>query len=61
MKRYLKSRGSGVLDSILSKPSKLTTSKRKNKTAKEARRNNLLDLKSIQDGLSYQVKENMRH
>jgi hypothetical protein len=61
MKRYLKSRGSGVWDSVVSKPWHLTTSKRKTKTAKEARRNNSLALKAIQDGLSDQVKENMRH
>jgi hypothetical protein len=61
MKRYLKSRGSGVWDSIVSKPWHLTTSKRKTKTAKEARRNNSVALKAIQDGLSDQVKENMRH
>jgi hypothetical protein len=61
MKRYLKSRGSGVWDSVVSKPWNLTTSKRKTKNAKEARRNNSLALKAIQDGLSDQVKENMRH
>jgi hypothetical protein len=61
MKRYLKSRGSGVWDSVVSKPCHLTTSKRKTKTAKEARRNNSIALKEIQDGLSDQVKEKMRH
>jgi hypothetical protein len=61
MKRYLKSRGSGVWDSVVSKPCHLTTSKRKTKTAKEARRNNSVALKAIQDGLSDQVKEKMRH
>jgi hypothetical protein len=61
MKRYLKSRGSGVWDSVVSKPWHLTTSKRKTKTAKEARRNNSVALKAIQDGLSDQVKEKMRH
>jgi hypothetical protein len=59
--RYLKSRGSGVWDSVVSKPWHLTTSKRKSKTAKEARRNNSVALKAIQDGLSDQVKEKMRH
>jgi hypothetical protein len=61
MKRYLKSRGSGVWDSVVSKPWHLTTSKRKSKTAKEARRNNSVALKAIQDGLSDQVKEKMKH
>ena len=45
MKRYLKSRGSGVWDSVVSNPWNLTTSKRKTKTAKEVRRNNSLSLK----------------
>jgi pyrroloquinoline quinone (PQQ) biosynthesis protein C len=35
--------------------------KEKTKTAKEARRNNSIALKAIQDGLSDQVKEKMRH
>jgi hypothetical protein len=61
MKRYLKSRGSGVWDSVVSKPWHLTTSKRKSKTAKEAKRNNSVALKEIQDGLSDQVKEKMKH
>ena len=61
MKIFLKSRGSRIWDSIVSKPWHLTTSKRKTKTAKEARRNNSLALKAIQDGLSDQVKENKRH
>jgi hypothetical protein len=61
MKRYLKSRGSGVWYSIVSKPCHLTTSKRKTKTAKEARRNDSVALKAIQDGFSDQVKEKMRH
>ena len=61
MKRYMKSRGYGVWDSVVSKPWHLTTSKRKSKTAKEAKRNNSLALKAIWDGLSNQVKENMRH
>jgi hypothetical protein len=61
MKRYLKSRGSGVWDSVVSKPWHLTTSKRKSKTAKEAKRNNSVALKAIQDGLSDQVKEKMKH
>jgi hypothetical protein len=56
MKIYLNSRGSGVWDSVVSNPWHLTTSKRKTKTAKEARRNNSLSLKAIQDGLSDQVK-----
>jgi hypothetical protein len=47
MKRYMKSRGSGVWDSVVSKPWKLTTSKRKTKIAKEARRNNSVALKAI--------------
>ena len=61
MKRYLKSRGSGVWDSVVSKPCHLTTSKNKTKTAKEARRNNSIALKAIHDGLSDEVKEKMRH
>jgi hypothetical protein len=61
MKRYMNSRGSRVWASIISKPWNLTTSKRKNKNTKEARRNNALALKEIQDGLSDQVKENIRH
>ena len=56
-----KVRGSGVWYSLVSKPWHLTTSKRKTKIAKEARRNNSLALKVIQDGLSDQVKEKMRH
>jgi hypothetical protein len=61
MKRYMKSRGSEVLDSVVSKPWNLTTSKRKSKTAKEARKNNSVTLKAIQDGLSNQAKEKMNH
>jgi hypothetical protein len=61
MKIYLKSRGSRVWDSVVSKPWHLTNSKRKSKTAKEAKRNNSVALKAIQDGLSDQVKENMKH
>jgi flagellar motility protein MotE (MotC chaperone) len=61
MKRYMKSRGSGVWDSVVSKPWHLTTSKRKSKTAKEAKRNNSVALKEIHDGLSDQVKEKMKH
>jgi hypothetical protein len=61
MKRYMKSRVSGVWDSIVSKPMHLTTSKRKTKNEKEVRRNNSVALKVIQDGLSDQVKEKMRH
>jgi hypothetical protein len=61
MKRYLKSRGSGVWDSVVCKPWYLTTSKNKSKTAKEAKRNNSMALKAIQNGLSDQVKENMGH
>jgi hypothetical protein len=61
MKRYMKSRGSGVWDSVVSKPWNLTTSKSKTKTAKEARKNNSVALKEILDGLSDQVKEKMRH
>jgi hypothetical protein len=61
MKRYMKSRGSGVWDSVVSKPWHLTTSKNKSKTAKESRRNNLVALKAIQDGLSDQVREKMKH
>jgi hypothetical protein len=47
MKIYLKSRGYGVWDSVVSKTWHLTTSKRKTKTVKEERRNNSLDLKAI--------------
>jgi hypothetical protein len=47
MKRYMKSRGSGVWDSIVSKPWNLTTSKRKTKNEKEARINNSVALKAI--------------
>jgi hypothetical protein len=61
MKRYMKSRGYGVWDSVVSKLWHLTTSKRKSKTAKEARRRNSVALKAIQDGLSDQVKENSYH
>jgi tRNA1(Val) A37 N6-methylase TrmN6 len=61
MKRYLKSRGFGVWDSVVSNPRHLTSSKRKTKTTKEARRNNSVALKEIQDGLLEQVKENRRH
>ena len=61
MKRYMKSRGSLVWDLVVSKPWHLTTSKKRSKTEKEARRNNSLSLKAIQDGLSDQVKEKMRH
>jgi hypothetical protein len=61
MKRYMKSRGFGVWDLVVSNPWNLTTSKRKTKNAKEARRNNSVALKKIQDGLLDQVKENMRH
>jgi hypothetical protein len=61
MKIYLKSRGSGIWDLVVSNPWHLTTSKRKTKTSKEEMRNNSLPLKSIQDGLSDQVKENMRN
>jgi hypothetical protein len=61
MKWYLKSRGSGVWDSVVSKPWYSTTSKNKSKTAKEAKKNNSIALKEIQNGLSDQVKENMGH
>jgi hypothetical protein len=61
MKRYMKSRGYGVLDSVVSKPWHLTTSKSKTKSTKEARKKNPVALKAIQDGLSYQVKEMMRN
>jgi hypothetical protein len=61
MKIYLKSIGSGVWDSVVSKPWNLTNFKRKTKTAKEARINNIVALKVIQDGFSDQVKEKMRH
>jgi hypothetical protein len=61
MKRYLKSRGSRVWDSVVSKPWHLTISKRKYKTAKEAKRNNSVALKEIRDGLTDQVKEMMKH
>jgi hypothetical protein len=45
MKIYLKSRGSGFWDSVVSKPWNLNTSKIKTKTTKEERRNNSLSLK----------------
>jgi hypothetical protein len=61
LKKYLKSRGYGVWDLVVSKPWHLNTSKRKTKTTKEERRNNSLSLKAIHDGLSDQIKENMRH
>jgi hypothetical protein len=61
MKRYLKSRGSGFWDSVVSKLWHLNTSKRKRKHAKETRRNNSVALKAIQDGLLDQIKETMRH
>jgi len=61
MEIYLKSRGSGVWDSVVSKPWYLTTSKNKSKNAKEAKRNNSMALKAIQNGLSNQVKENIEH
>ena len=61
MKRYLMSRGYGVWDLVVSNPWHLNTSNRNTKTTKEERRNNTLTLKEIQDGLSDQVKENMRH
>jgi hypothetical protein len=57
MKIYLKSRGSRVWDSVVSKPWNLTTSKTKTKTTKEGRIKNSLALKAIQDGLLDQVKE----
>ena len=47
MKIYMNSRGYGVRDSVLSKPRYLTTSMNKTKTAKEAKRNNSIALKSI--------------
>jgi len=59
MKIYLKSRGSRVWDSVVSKPWYLTTSTTKSKTSKEAKRNNSMALKSIQNGMSNQIKENM--
>jgi formaldehyde-activating enzyme involved in methanogenesis len=61
MKIYLKSRRYRVWDLVVSKPWHLTTSKRKSKTSKEARINNSVALKAIQDGLLDQVKENMKH
>jgi hypothetical protein len=61
MKIYLKSRGSGVWDSVVSKPWCLTTSKNKSKTAKEAKRNNPMALKEIQNGRLDRIKENMGH
>jgi hypothetical protein len=61
MKWYLKSRGSGVWDSVVSKPWYSTTSKNKTKSAKEAKKNNSIALKAIQNGLSDQVKEKMGH
>jgi hypothetical protein len=61
MKIYMNSRGSGVWDSVLCNPWYLTTSKKKSKTAKEAKRNNSMPLKAIQNGLSDQVKEKMGH
>jgi hypothetical protein len=47
MKIYLKSRGFGVWDSIVSNPWHLTTAKIKTKPTKEERRNNSLALKEI--------------
>jgi hypothetical protein len=61
MKWYMKSRVSGVWDSIVSKPWYSTTSKKKSKTAKEAKKKNSIALKEIQNGLSNQVKEKMVH
>jgi hypothetical protein len=61
MKIYLKSRGFDVWDSVVCKPWYLTTSKKKSKNAKEAKRNNSMTLKEIHNGLSHQVKENMGH
>jgi hypothetical protein len=61
MKRYMKSRGSRIWDSVVIKPWHLTNSKSKTKSAKEARRKKSIALKAIQDGLSDQVKEKMRH
>jgi hypothetical protein len=61
MKIYLMSRGSGIWDSVVSKPWNLTTSKRKTKNTKEEKRNSSVALKAIQDPLSDQVKENMKH
>jgi hypothetical protein len=52
MKIYLKSRGSGVWDLVLSKPWYLTTSMNKSKIAKEEKRNNSMALKEIRNGLS---------
>ena len=61
MKWYLKSRGSSVWDSVVSKPWYSTTLKKKSKIAKEAKKNNSIELKEIQNGLSHQVKEKMGH
>jgi hypothetical protein len=61
MKIYMKSRESGVWDSVVSKPWHLIASKKKTKTEKKERRNNSLALKAIQDGFLDQVKEKMRH
>jgi hypothetical protein len=61
MKWYMNSRGSSVWDSVVSKPWYSTTSKNKSKTAKEAKKNNSIALKKIQNGLSDQVKEKMGH
>jgi hypothetical protein len=61
MKIYLKSRGSGVWDLVLSKPWYLTTSMNKSKIAKEEKRNNSMALKEIRNGLSDRIKENMGH
>jgi hypothetical protein len=56
MKWYLNSRGSGALDSVVSKPWYSNTSKNKSKTAKEAKKKNSISLKEIQNVLSDQVK-----
>ena len=59
MQWYMMSKGYGVWDLVVSKPWYSTTSKNKTKTAKEAKKNNSIALKEIQNGLSDQVKEKM--
>jgi hypothetical protein len=61
MKQYLKSRGSEVWDSVVSKPWHLTTSKNLSKFAaqRRVRKNNEVALKILLNGLSDTVKESM--
>jgi hypothetical protein len=61
MKQYLKSRGSGVWDSVVSNPWNLTTSKNLSKFASQrrVRNKNEVALKILLNGLSYTVKQSM--